>query len=87
MAFAPHANAPGLPVVLGFFRECDHNHTFEFAERDGFPDDFHPELPHMVYVGPDETRLALVRKTVVDLLNGDGMMERWMIKDYRIYHK
>lgn len=83
MAFAPQ-RGPDPGRILGIFREDDHGHTFEYAERFGFPDDFHPEMPHVVFVGR-ETRLAHVKKTILTMVNGDEAIEKWSIKSHREY--
>lgn len=97
MAHAPHTNddvaaqaRAGLiptpcPKVLGGFREADHGHWFEYAERRWPCDDIEPALPHIVYVGNGETRLAKVLKTVAFVLVDEGQIERWHIKAHRIY--
>lgn len=86
MSFAPYSNdrrTADQGKVLGVFKEVDFGHTFEYAERFGFPEDFHPEMPHVIFVG-DETRLANVKKTVLTMVN-DGGVEKWMIKAHREY--
>ena len=86
MSFAPYSNdrrTADQGKVLGVFTEVDFGHTFEYAERFGFPEDFHPEMPHVIFVG-DETRLANVKKTVLTMVN-DGGVEKWMIKAHREY--
>lgn len=88
MSFAPYSNdhrSSEQGKVLGVFREDDHGHTFEYAERFGYPEDFHPEMPHVIFVGHSETRLAHVKKTVLTMVNCDGVTEKWMIKGHRIY--
>lgn len=88
MSFAPYTNicrTADQGRVLGCFTEVDFGHRFEFAERFGFPDDFHPEMPHVIFVGHSETRLAHVKKTVLTMVNCDGVTEKWMIKGHRIY--
>ncbi len=88
MSFSPYSNdrrTAEQGKVLGVFREDDHGHCFEFAERFGYPEDFHPEMPHVIFVGHSETRLAHVKKTVITMLNSDNVTEKWMIKGHRIY--
>lgn len=89
MSFAPYSNdrrRADQGKVLGVFREVDHGHTFEYAERFGFPADFHPEMPHVVFCGPfGDMRLANVKKTVMTVVNGDDVVEKWMIKGHRVY--
>jgi len=87
MSFAPYSNdcrTADQGKVLGLFKEVDYGHTFEYAERFGFPADFHPEMPHVIFVG-HETRLAHVKKTVMTMVHGDGVVEKWMIKGHRVY--
>lgn len=89
MAFAPYTNdrrTADQPLVLGCFTEVDHGHHFEFAERGNlFPADFHPEMPHVMFVGHDQVRLAHIKKTVLTMINGDDKVEKWMIKGHRSY--
>lgn len=97
MAYATHHNgqvaqqvAMGmipspLPLVLGQFKECEFGHTFEYAERRWPCDDIEPSLPHIVYVGHGEARLAKVLKTVAFVLVDEGKIERWQIKSHRAY--
>ena len=88
MSFSPYTNdhrSSEQGKVLGVFREEDHGHFFEFAERYGYPADYHPEMPHVIFVGHGETRLAHVKKTVMTMVNCDGVTEKWMIKGHRIY--
>ncbi len=87
MSFAPYTNdrrTADQGRVLGCFREEDFGHQFEYAERFGFPADFHPEMPHVIFCG-NETRLAHVRKTVLTMVNCDDVVEKWMIKNHRQY--
>ena len=89
MAYAHYTNdripADAKPI-LGCFKEVDHGHTFEYAERFGFPADFHPEMPHVIFVGYGETRLSHVKKTVLTMVHDDdGLVEKWMIKGHRVY--
>lgn len=103
MGYAPHTNqdvqyqlAAGivpttLPMIFGQFREKDHGYTFEYAERRGFPDTFAPEMPHMIYVGNGETRLAKVMKTVAWIVidedeKGEPVYVQWKIKNHNIYN-
>ncbi len=95
MPYAPHHNgqveaqiAAGLvpsplPRILGCFNENDHGAFFEYAERRWHCDDIEPSLPHIVYVGHGETRLAKVLKTVAYVLIDEGKIERWQIKSHR----
>lgn len=82
MSLAPYFNDrrnADQPLVLGCFRECDHGHLF--------PADFHPEMPHVIFVGHDQTRLAHVKKTVLTMVHDEGVVEKWMIKGQREYSK
>lgn len=92
MSFAPYSNdnRGDKPMILGFFREADYNHSFEFADRGNFfPADVHPEMPHVIFVGAfgEEVRLAHVKKTVLTMVNSDDVVEKWMIKGQREYAK
>lgn len=72
--------------MLGCFKEVDFGHFFEFAERGNlFPADFHPEMPHVMFIGHGEVRLAQVKKTILTMINGEEEEEKWMIKNYRKY--
>lgn len=96
MACAPHTNTDvqsqlskgvpnPLPIIFGQFKECEHGNLFEYAERRWFDDSVNPELPHIIYVGNGETRLAIVKKTVAFVLVDENKIERWEIKSHRIY--
>ena len=77
-----------LPMLLGQFREKEHGHLFEYAERRWFSDEVQPDFPHIIYVGPtsgEETRLAKVLKTVAYVLTGEGEIEKWEIKNHHKY--
>jgi hypothetical protein len=75
--------------ILGCFREKDHGQYFEYAERTDalFPADFHPELPHVVFLGQfgKEVRLANVKKTVLTMLIDEDWIDKWHIKLHREY--
>jgi hypothetical protein len=90
MAFAPYTNANRTAdegKVLGHFNEKSYGLYFEYAERTSwlFPADFHPELPHVVFVGFGGVRLANVRKTVATVLVDEDQVEKWQIKSRREY--
>lgn len=97
MAYAPHTNNDVLaqaragliptpsPAILGQFTETEFGHAFEYAERRWPCDDIEPALPHIVYVGNGEARLAKVLKTVAFVLVDEGQIERWHIKKHRAY--
>ena len=90
MAYAPYFNdrrTADQGRVLGCFREKDHGLTFEYAERTPalFPDDFRPEFPHVVFVGPGEVRLAKVLKTVLTLLEDEDWVAKWQIRSHHEY--
>ena len=96
MGYAPHSNTdvdnqiraglipPSYPMLLGSFVEAEHGNTFEYSERRWPDDNFHPEMPHMIYTA-DQTRLAKVLKTVAYVLTGEGEIQKWQIKGHRIY--
>ena len=99
MAYAPHTNddvrrelKAGIvptphPIIFGRFREREFGVMFEYAER-RWPDDaYHPELPHIVYVGGSEgaARLAKVLKTVAYVLVDEDMIEKWVLKSHVVY--
>ena len=105
MAYAPHHNGeiynvdgvPCKPRLIASFVEKDHGHLFEVADRAGF----HPHrdmpgpwsleaLPHYVYVGNGEERMARVLKTVAYVAvdedaDGNPVIEKWSIKQHREY--
>jgi hypothetical protein len=92
MAYAPYTNdrrTEDQGRVLGCFTECDHGHRFEYAERTDalFPADFHPDMPHVVFVGERDVRLASIKRGVLTLINGDEKVEKWMIKQHRVYEQ
>jgi|688.fasta_scaffold706864_2 hypothetical protein len=91
MGYARHTNsdvkaqlqakvAEPLPVLLGQFVEREFGHTFEYSPRQWPDETFRPELPHIVYVGDGQTRLAHVKKTIAYVLTGDGELQRWDIR-------
>jgi hypothetical protein len=90
MAFAPYTNdrrTADQGRVVGCFTEYDHGHHFEYAERTDalFPADFYPDMTHVVFVGAEDVRLANIKRGVITLLNGDEIVEKWMIKNHRVY--
>lgn len=90
MAFAYHHHAlirDDQGRVLGCFREKDHGLYFEYAERTDalFPADFHPEFPHVVFVGHGEVRLAKVLKTVLTMLVDEDWIDKWQIRHHQVY--
>jgi hypothetical protein len=91
MALAPYTNdrrTIGIDSkVLGQFREKEFDHSFEFAENDGW---FADEYPHKIFVGNDETRIGLVKKTVAYVVvdegdDGSPVVQKWSIKNFRGY--
>lgn len=74
-----------LPVLLGSFEEIEYSHYFQYAERRWPDDNYHPELPHIVYVGDGQPRLAKVLKTVAYILCNDGDLQKWSIKKHINY--
>ncbi len=98
MAFASYTNADrgNLSAVLGQFKEKDYGNWFEFTNRNAIDkESYAPEYPHRVFVGVDnthldDTRIARVLKTVayvvVDIdMNGEPVVEKWYIKNFREY--
>ena len=95
MGYAPHCNTDvhnrlalgdtSLPIVFGSFIEKEYGHKFEYAERRWPNDDDHPELPHVIYVGDSQARLAKVLKTVAFVWCGNGEIQRWEIKSLKTY--
>jgi hypothetical protein len=87
MTYAPYFNdnLKGRGRVLGAFREKEFDHYFEYAERFDFPEDFHPELPHVVFVHDGQMRLANVKKTVLTMLVDEDEFEKWAIKSHIVY--
>jgi hypothetical protein len=79
-------NVPSeLPIVMGIFTEKEYGHLFEYAERRWPDDSFYPELCHIIYVAHNQARLAKVLKTVAFVLTGDGELQKWDIKQHRVY--
>lgn len=77
-------------LILGCFAETSEGNIFEYAERRHPDDDFAPEMPHMIFVGNAETRLARVLKTVAYIVvdedaAGHPVIEKWDIKAHRDY--
>ena len=90
MAFAPYSNAYRTAEqgkVIGCFNEKTYGLYYEYAERTDalFPDGYHRELPHVVFVGHGEVRLANVRKTVAAVLVDEDQVDKWEIKSRREY--
>jgi hypothetical protein len=102
MAYAPHTNTDvqrqlragqvpsEFPMIFGGFTEADGMLFFEYAERRWHDDNFAPEMPHMIYVGAGDVRLAKVLKTVAYIVvdedaDGNPVVEKWHIKNHRIY--
>ncbi len=90
MSYAPYSNdrrTEDQGKVLGCFNEKSYGLTFEYAERTDalFPADFHPELPHVIFVGFSEVRLANIKKTVATILVDEDDVEKWQIKTHRFY--
>ena len=103
MSYAPHTNTDvhyqilnkviptAVPMIFGQFVEEEFGHSFEYAERRHADDSFAPEMPHIVYVGPDgQVRLAKVLKTVAYVVvdedeNGKPVIDKWYIKQHKIY--
>lgn len=90
MGYAPYTNdrrTADQGRVVGCFTEYDHGHHFEYAERTNavFPADFRPDMHHVVFVGEDDVRLADIKRGIITLLNGNGTLEKWMIKNHRVY--
>lgn len=103
MAFAPHTNDRRTigedPIVLGQFREADHGHTFEYADRATGGEDYLipdpqwgvKEFPHLLYVGPNgQTRYARVLKTVAYVVVDEGdrgvpVTEKWSLRGHKEY--
>ena len=87
MGYAPYFN----DRLLGQFREVEFENVFEYRDRNEklFPADFEPTLPHVVFVGNGQMRLAHVKKTVAYVLcGGDGPqndLQKWQIKSHRTY--
>lgn len=90
MGYAPYGNNNRNAYqgkILGCFTEKDYGRSFEFAERtdDLFPADFHPELPHVIFLGFGEVRLANVKKTVATILLDEDDVQKWHIKNHLVY--
>lgn len=79
-----------LPLVLGGFRHKETDNFFEYSERRWLDASFAPDMPHVVYVGFGDTRLAHVLKTVayvvVDEDDNGPVIEKWAIKQHGIYN-
>lgn len=104
MAYAPHTNEhvrdelragivpTARPLVLGGIWNHDAPGVFEYAERRWTTDDFAPEMPHIIYVGPgQEPRLAKVLKTVAYVVtdesaDGTPVIEKWKLHRHDTYN-
>lgn len=103
MAIAPHSNdqvkaqlsfgltPTPLPLILGQFSHQETGVAFEYAERRHPDDRFAPDMPHIVYVGNGDTRLAKVLKTVAHVVVdedalGQPVIEKWPLRKHRVYN-
>lgn len=105
MAYAPHHNGEIFngagrqvrPRLIAAFRHAETDVLFEVADRFNFVADRDMSgnwsraiLPHYVYVGDGEPRMALVLKTVAYIAvdedaRGNPVLEKWKIKRKREY--
>jgi len=95
MAFAPETVMFGIGdgSILGQFTEVEYGNVFEYSEAFEFP--FGKEYNSYVYVGPGmkpERRYAKVLKTrayvvVGEYANGAPMIEKWVIRNHKVYRK
>ena len=81
MALSPARIDP--KTLKGYFQHKDTNCHFEFADSDSV------EFPHIIYVGPkaESTRYARILKTVAYVLVDEEIVEKWSIKNHKIYSK
>lgn len=84
MGYAPY---PNQGRILGAFIEKGFGNVFEYAERSDnfFPPEFEPDLPHVIFVGDHQPRLAHVRVTVATILCDEDNRQKWQIKSHRTY--
>ncbi len=88
MAFAPSSEYD-LNNVAGFFREKDHDNPFEYSKVSETPFEGYDRK---VWVGPlqCEYRYAKILKTVAYIVvdedaTGGPVVEKWFLKDHRVY--
>lgn len=86
-----------LLILLGKFEEADYGNVFEFAKRSKDDSNGFANLenyPHVIFVGcvfsDKRTRYAIVKKTVAYVvidegINGNPIVDKWNIKNYRKY--
>lgn len=82
MAYAPAR----IDVVLGEFVEKEVGNYFHYSENpdlDSF--EFCKDFPHVVWVGDQQYRYAIVKKTVAYICvdedeYGDPVVEKWFLK-------
>jgi hypothetical protein len=98
MAYAHYSNDQvnehnKLEYISGSFIEKSHGKTFEYGRRVyDYSNGFAPlsDFPHIVFVGDRSFRYAKVKKTVVYIVvdeddNGNPVVEKWDIKNHRVY--
>lgn len=77
--------------ILGCFTESEYGNRFEFStNNEGCA--FSSEYPHIVWVGNDKRRFAMVKKTVAYIVvdedeTGAPVVEKWNIKAHRKYYR
>lgn len=86
MAYAPLS----VEVVLGEFQEKECGNYFHYSKNveDNFS--FCKDFPHIVWVGDQQQRYALVKKTVAYICvdedeYGQPVVEKWQLKKHVQY--
>ena len=72
--------------LLGSFVEAEFGHTFEYRVRQD-KTNYRPDLPHLIYVGDNQTRFANVLKTVAYVLCDEDDVQKWAIRRHREFTK
>ncbi len=72
--------------LAGSFVEAEFGHTFEYRVRQD-KTNYRADLPHLIYVGDNQTRFAKVLKTVAYVLCDEHDLQKWAIKRHREFTK
>lgn len=85
MAYAPMS----VEKVLGEFQEKEVGNYFHYSQNEEVFD-FCKDYPHIVWVGDQQQRYALVKKTVAYIVidedqYGQPVVEKWQLKKHVQY--
>ncbi len=86
MAYAPNYDSP----VAGLFRHRETDATFEYAEVKDGNGQWFSDYTHKIFMTDGSVRYATVMKTVAHVAVdedecGNTVVERWPIKQHRVY--